>query len=120
MFPDRLKTLRKSKGVTQSDVATALQLECRTYGSWERAEREPDFARLCQLADYFGVTTDYLLGREPPEIVAIEKLPEETPPGYVRGKVEIPADGMAIDALRDIIRQVIREELGKIVREWQE
>ena len=36
-----------------------------TYASYEYGAREPNYDMLCKLADYFNVTTDYLLGREP-------------------------------------------------------
>lgn len=40
----------------------------RTYQRYENAEREPDATALLALADYFGVTTDYLLGRTDEEM----------------------------------------------------
>lgn len=60
----RLKELRENKGVTQNKVAEVIGCAKSTYPKYEREEREPDIEALCRLADYFGVTIDYLVGRE--------------------------------------------------------
>ena len=63
-----LKELRKEKKVSQCDVATALGVTRSAYGNYELGVREPDYATLIKLADYFGVSTDYLLrGDQPTE-----------------------------------------------------
>lgn len=61
-FSDRLKMLRIEKKENQSDVATFLGVSVQSYSAYE-GSREPKFDLVCKLADYFGVTTDYLLGR---------------------------------------------------------
>lgn len=63
MFPDLLKELREKEGLTQGKMADSLNVPVRTYGSWERGERQPDFDTLVKIADHFNVSTDYLLGR---------------------------------------------------------
>lgn len=63
MFSERLKASRKSKGKTQKDLAAYLGISERGYQNYEMGKREPSLEVLKQLADYFGVTTDYLLGR---------------------------------------------------------
>ena len=60
----RLKELRTEKGATQREVAEVIGCAKSTYPKYEREEREPDIDALCRLADYFGVTIDYLVGRE--------------------------------------------------------
>ncbi len=65
MFYELLKELRQKKGVTGETVANAVGLSESAYRNYERGVREPNFETLCKLADYYGVTTDYLLGREP-------------------------------------------------------
>ena len=64
LLPSRLKQLRLEKALRQSDIAKALEVSTRTYQSYELGDREPSTDRLIQLADFFDVTTDYLLGRE--------------------------------------------------------
>lgn len=50
-------------GLKQSDVAAHLGIAVRSYQYYEAGRRRPDYESLVALADYFGVTTDYLLGR---------------------------------------------------------
>ena len=62
-FDERLKELRKEKGVTQREIAEFLGIKTRPYQNYESRDRRPDYEKLVALADYFDVTTDYLLGR---------------------------------------------------------
>ena len=62
-FSERLTEERRRKGVTQSEVAAHLNIAARSYQYYEGGRRRPDYEGLVALADYFGVTTDYLLGR---------------------------------------------------------
>lgn len=65
MIGDTLKELRKRKGLTISESAELFGVASRTYSSYEAGEREPNIALINKFADFYGVTTDYLLGREP-------------------------------------------------------
>ena len=58
----RLKELREEKGLTQKQLAEQLNLHAVTYLHYEKAQREPPLAILVQMATFFEVTTDYLLG----------------------------------------------------------
>ena len=60
----RLKELRTEKNVPQSAVAEFLGITQPAYANYERGTRKPDPEILSKLADYFGVSVDYLLGRE--------------------------------------------------------
>lgn len=101
MFTKVLRLLRKKAKLTQDQISEILQVPTRTYGSWERGERQPDFDMLCRIADYFGVTTDCLLGRTP-----IPVPPEPPPP-------QDPPPPQASAGLETIIREVVRQELEK-------
>ena len=57
----RLKELRTEKGTTQKDVAEFIFCSPLVYSRYEREEREPDIDTLCRLADFFGVTVDYII-----------------------------------------------------------
>lgn len=57
--------LRKNKGLTQTQVADAVELGRQAYAYYEKGERAPSPETLCKLADFFGVTVDELLGRTP-------------------------------------------------------
>ena len=61
----RLKEIREAKGITQRQAALGLNLSPTVYNRYENGIREPSNALLLVIADYFGVTVDELLGREP-------------------------------------------------------
>jgi len=61
-FSDRVKALRKAKKMTQRQMAEALGITERSYQRYE-AENNPNNETLIKLADFFEVSTDYLLGR---------------------------------------------------------
>ena len=62
-FADRLKEIRKAKGVTQKAMAEHLGMTEQAYQKYEYAMREPNHETTIKLADFFDVSTDYLLGR---------------------------------------------------------
>lgn len=49
--------------MSQKSLVQEMGLALNTYVRYERGEREPTASVLVQMADYYGVTTDYLLGR---------------------------------------------------------
>jgi len=61
-FSERVKVLRKERKMTQRQMADALGITERSYQRYE-AESNPNNETLIKLADYFDVSTDYLLGR---------------------------------------------------------
>ena len=63
MIGDILKYLRKQHNLTQQEVAQALSIARSTYTSYENNTRSPDYDSLLKLADFFSVTTDFILGR---------------------------------------------------------
>lgn len=64
-FSKRLRELRAAKGLTQTKLARQLGVGTATVAMWETAQRKPPADMLLQLAAYFGVTLDYLLGADP-------------------------------------------------------
>lgn len=62
----RLRALRESRGYSQKGLAKWLDCSPSLISSYETGERSPSLQNLGELADCFGVTTDYLLGRTPP------------------------------------------------------
>lgn len=58
-----LKELRTKKGWTQATLSSKLNVSPSTIGMWEQGRREPAYDFLTRIADIFGVSTDYLLGR---------------------------------------------------------
>lgn len=59
-----IKDIRTRKGLTQAEVASALGVSSVVYSRYETGSRQPSIDILIQLADIFGVTVDYLLGRQ--------------------------------------------------------
>lgn len=62
-FYERLSLLREEKGLNKTEMAKRLGIPVSTYSNYEYGNREPDFTLAKKIADYFNVTTDYLLGR---------------------------------------------------------
>jgi len=59
---EKLKLLRKEKGVSQKVVAKALGITLSAYSNYEQGIREPSNDILIKLCKYFNVSSDYLLG----------------------------------------------------------
>ena len=57
-FSDKIRELRKQKGVSQAVVAEYLGITKQAYSLYETGKREPDFDSLLKLAEYFGTDTD--------------------------------------------------------------
>ena len=62
MLGERIASLRKTKGISQEELADALMTSRQAISKWERGESDPDISRLKELAVYFNVSIDYLLG----------------------------------------------------------
>ncbi|EIK5641481.1 helix-turn-helix transcriptional regulator [Listeria monocytogenes] len=63
MFGNRLKQLRKNNNKTQEDISKILGISRGAYSHIENGRNEPDMETIVKLANIFGVSTDYLLGR---------------------------------------------------------
>lgn len=63
-FSLKLKELRESRRLTQRDLAQALNISKGSIGMWESTERVPNSKRLQQIANYFNISMDELIGRE--------------------------------------------------------
>lgn len=64
MIGERLRLLREKQGKQQIEIADALGISRVTYNRYEKDNREPNLETLIKIADYFSVTTDFLLGIE--------------------------------------------------------
>ena len=62
---EQLQALRKQRGLTQGDISEIIGVKLSTYQKYERDVIFPPYETLIKIADFYGVTTDYLLGREP-------------------------------------------------------
>ena len=63
---DRIQSLRRSRGISQEQLADALGVSRQAVSKWEAEQSSPDLERIIAMAEYFDVTTDYILrGIEP-------------------------------------------------------
>lgn len=63
LFGDRLRELRTERGLSQDDLAQAMGYTKTAISQYELGKRVPSYPTLTKMAAYFGVTTDWLLGR---------------------------------------------------------
>lgn len=70
---EKLKELRKAKGISLKELGSIVGAAESTMSLYENGKRQPDYETLLKLAEYFGVTVDYLLRGESES----ERLPEE-------------------------------------------
>lgn len=63
MLPERLKTLRLEKKLTQKQIADKLKISQPSYAQWEKGTKTPNLERLQELSKILNVSTDYLLGK---------------------------------------------------------
>ncbi len=73
-FSQRLKKLRADKHLTQAQVAKRVGVTASMVSSYETDIRLPSYDVMISLADLFGVTVDYLLGREEKRFLDISEL----------------------------------------------
>lgn len=71
---DNLKKIREERKITKKELCEKTGISERAYLTYEFGEREPKISVIEKLADFYGVTTDYLLGREPAVEVDIVDL----------------------------------------------
>lgn len=72
---DRLRSLREEKKLTQEELGKAINVTKVSISGYENSNRNPDIETLHQIADYFEVSSDYLMGRSD------VKNPEKKPDG---------------------------------------
>lgn len=65
MLGEKIKVLRETHGITQEELADAIGLSRPTITKYERNERTPDLIITTRIAEYFGVSMDYLCDRKP-------------------------------------------------------
>lgn len=76
MLNDRIKELRKAFGISQVELAKALNVSKQCVSNWENDNVLPSIDMLVKLAEYFNVTTDYLLCLENKDMVDLSGLSE--------------------------------------------
>lgn len=116
-YSDRLKKLRNNKKLSQQQLADRLELNRSTYSRYELGQTQPDYDTLTLLADFYEVTTDYILGRSnTPELTEkderdiVKKL--ESILDSMDSDTALAFDGEPMDdETKDLVREAIESNL---------
>lgn len=95
-FCTKLKELRKQNKMTQNDLALILNVKGATVNRYEKGVNEPAFDTLVSIANYFNVTTDYLLG--------VETSKEEVAPEFSAEQLQVV----------NLVKKLNNKELEKV------
>ena len=102
---ENLKKAREKAGLTQAQAAIAIGVSDGTYKNYEQGKREPNGDKMVTIANLFGVTTDYLLGREPaPNPFADLNLSKESEEDVINKYMSLPPEIRA--CLMDVLVQL--------------
>ena len=102
---DTLKYIREKNGLTKRELCEKTGISERAYLTYEFGEREPKISVIAKLADFYGVTTDYLLGREPaPDPFADLNLNKESEEDVINKYMSLPPNIRA--CLMDVLLQL--------------
>lgn len=111
----RMKELRKEKQITQAELAKALNIAPSTIGMYEQGRREPDYKTLERIADFFHVSTDFLIGREDSPMESMKRIllaPSDGKPNTTKEMLDdyasLSADGK--EKARSYIKYLARED----------
>ena len=74
MLHERIKDLRQARHMTQVELAKELGLTKQCVSNWENGNIAPSIKMLMRLADFFCVSTNYLLGRDDNQSLGVEGL----------------------------------------------
>ncbi len=76
MIADKIKILREKKGITQSELATNLGITRSAVNAWEMGITVPSTQYVVELAKFFNVSADYLLGLSSTSTISVDGLNE--------------------------------------------
>ena len=109
----RITELRNNLNLTQEAFGELVQVSQRTVAAWEAGERNPSFAKLCELADIFNVSMDYLLNRtdEPRLFADTQKNPSPDDRERTIAAAAAAREGGASSNLTDADREWIEERI---------
>lgn len=74
---ERIKELRLARGLSQVDLADALGVTKQSVSNWENSNIQPSIDMLLRLANYFSVSTDYILGMDDRDYIEVTGLNEQ-------------------------------------------
>lgn len=104
MFPERLKQLRKEKGMTQIDLAKAIGVSSSTVAMWETGKRKPSFEMFDRLTEVFDRRIDYILGASD----------DASPLKVAEGEAVVTGNWIVQEEYEDIMRKFsLLDEFGQ-------
>ena len=109
MFNKRLKMLREARNLTQKELGEKFNISTSAIGMYEQGRRDPDTTLLAEIADFFGVSTDYLLGKT--NELGIPKDLENAQVAFNRGEFEDLTQD-EVDALATIAKTLKSQRKG--------
>ncbi|MCB8818653.1 helix-turn-helix domain-containing protein [Desulfosporosinus shakirovi] len=119
-FSQRLIALRQKKGLTQEQLAQMVNMSRSALSLYELSKREPDFTTLGTLADFFEVSTDYLLDRTnesglPQKISQNPENDEEIELDFrIAANNEDGYGQEPSPELKRFVQEIIKEELDRV------
>lgn len=122
MIGTRLKQLRKNINKTQQEVAENLNINRAVLSHIENNRNEPDLKTIKVLADYYGVSTDYLVGYTHPswatsdDIIELEKMLDENATMSFNGKQLTDTEKQRV---QDILTTIFWERLEELKKQDQ-
>ena len=109
MFYDKFSALCSQKGISRNKAALEIGLSNATPTKWKNTGATPSGDTLQKIADYFGVTTDYLLGSEPP--TKSNDILDEVDVAFYGDYKELTDDDK--ETVRDMVRIMRERRLKK-------
>lgn len=111
-----LKELRQRKGYTIAQLCDAIEMNTNTYAKYERGERDVSTEILSRFANFYGVSADYLLGRDTSEPETIDKLAGEfnmsaLEKEILENYISLPKD-MRVD-LMEFLQKSVHKVMGE-------
>ncbi len=110
-----LKTLRKEKGLNQGELAKFIGVSVQAYQKYEYGTAEPSFDSICNLADFYGKSVDYLLGRDEQPQYDNERLKEGLKEVYLSLPRNVRAD--ILQAMVDTVQSYQQGESNTTIEQ---
>lgn len=108
---DRIRELRLEKDLKQKELAEILGIQPNTFNQYEMGKREPDYATLLKIANYFDVTIDYLLGNT--EIKKGSATPKGDGPATEREQLLLEKFRAASPAIQELVLKALKDMDGR-------
>lgn len=77
MLSEQIRRFRIARGISQVDLANEMSVTKQSVSNWENNNILPSIEMLGKLADFFGTTTDYMLGRTDKQTIDVSGLTEK-------------------------------------------